>query len=77
MNKINLQVKNELFYAFLPECEHLMGHKSFHNKKLSLIDFFDEFWQMYSDATLMAKDAVKYIKHYKGVKNEHEENETF
>jgi hypothetical protein len=65
--KVDLQRKNELFYAFSPECERLMGHKSFHNKKLQILDFFEEFWQMYSDASLMAQDAIKYIKQNKGV----------
>lgn len=60
--KVDLQKKNEMFYAYYPECERLAGTKIFHNKKLMFLDFFEEFWTMFADAHTLAEEAVKYIK---------------
>lgn len=68
--KINLKKKNEMFYTFWSECEKRMGHKNFHNKKLPLLDFFDDHWEKYSDIKTLIADAIQYAKTKKGAKNE-------
>lgn len=70
--KIDLKKKNEMFYAFWPECEKVLGHKNFHNKKLPLLDFFDDHWVGYSDIKSLVADAIKYAKTKKGAKIEDE-----
>lgn len=70
--KIDLKKKNEMFYAFWPACEKVLGYKNFHNRKLPLLDFFNDHWEEYSDIKSLVADAIKYAKTKKGAKSEDE-----